>query len=313
MSIRWSVLVFPLVLLGCEATPQRGDMADRTPVSAERTAAADRSNTELALIEPLPPSQARQAEVAQLTELLQNGELSRDQRAVVHYRRGVLYDALGLPTLALVDMNQALEIQPALADGWHYMGVYYTQHGFYSSAYESFDSTIELAPDHDYVYLNRGIASYYDGQYEFALNDLADFYFQDPSDPFRVAWYYFAAYEVDAERAARQLREQMRAVPEGQWGKAILQLLAGEIVEQELMERAFAGIDSHAELIDRLCEAYFYMGKRAVQQGRIEVAMNYFKLALMTNKHDFLEHRFARTELYRLRENDSDAEFSSAE
>nr|WP_256473745.1 tetratricopeptide repeat protein [Aliidiomarina quisquiliarum] len=188
-----------------------------------------------------------------------------------------------------------------MAEAWHYLGVYYMQHGNYVSAYEAFDSVIELQPDHDYVYLNRGLTSYYDDQYELAVNDFADYYFQDPSDPYRIAWYYFAAYEVDSGRAEEQLQQQLQAVPADSWGGTIVRFLAGAVDEPTLVARAFNNIESHEELVARLCEAYFYLGKKAAMAGDTETALNYFKLTIMTNVYPFIEYRAARTELFRLR------------
>lgn len=295
----FAIIMTVFLVAGCSALPGQSSEAKKA-TSTQPKAMSPRA--ELALVEPVQASQARQAEAAQLSQLLEGRELSKDQRAVVHYRRGIVYDALGLPAMALLDMNLALEIDPAMAEAWHYLGVYYMQHGNYPSAYESFDSVIELKPNHDFVYLNRGLTSYYDGQYEFAVNDFADYYFQDPSDPYRIAWYYFAAYEVDSGRAEEQLQQQLKAVPADSWGGTIVRFLAGIVDEPALVSKAFNNIESHEDLVARLCEAYFYLGKKAAMAGDSETALNYFKLTIMTNVYPFIEHRVARTELYRLRE-----------
>lgn len=291
----FAILFTVLIVGGCAVAPKQAANTITT------TGQSSSARPELALVEPVMPSQARQSEAAQLSQLLTNGELTDSQRAVVHYRRGIVYDTLGLPTMALLDMNQALEIEPAMSEAWHYLGVYYMQHGNYTSAYEAFDSVIELQPSHDFVYLNRGLTSYYDGQYEFAVNDFADYYFQDPSDAYRIAWYYLAAYEVDSGRAEEQLAQQLQAVPADTWGGTIVRYLAGMVDEQTLVSRAFNNIESHEDLIARLCEAYFYLGKKAAMAGETETALNYLKLTIMTNMYPFIEYRVARTELYRLR------------
>ena len=291
------VIVSILFVSGCSALPeQTNEKAATTP-----TKTATSSRPELPLVEPAQASQARQAEAAQLSQLLENEELTEEQRKVALYRRGVVFDALGLPSLASLDMNRVLEIDPAMAEAWHYLGVFYMQHGNYTSAYEAFDSVIELQPNHDYVYLNRGLASYYDEQYELALNDFADYYFQDPSDPYRIAWYYFAAYELDAGRAEEQLRQQLQAVPADTWGGLVIRFLADKATAQELIQEAFTDINSHEDLISRLCEAYFYLGKKAAMAGDTETELNFFKLTLMTNVYPFIEYRVARSELYKLR------------
>ncbi|WP_157957882.1 lipoprotein NlpI [Aliidiomarina celeris] len=295
-------------LVGCQLTPSDSgnEQGSREQGQQGRTGGEGQAQrrADLAIVEPALPSQSQQAEIAQINELMESDEVNDEQRATLYYRRGVLYDALGLNTLALLEMNKALALEPAMADAWHYVGIYYMQNGNYSNAYEAFDSVIELSPEHDFVYLNRGLTSYYDGQFDMAFTDFADFYFQDPSDAYRIAWQYFAAFELDSGRASEQLRQQMQAVPARTWGGGILRFLAGDISENQLISAAFQGIETHQELVERLCEAYFYLGKKAAMQGDTEQALNYFKLVLMTNVYSFVEHRVARAELYRLREAD---------
>lgn len=291
-------LIMMFWLTGCAATPSSPEGA----VPIANLNSAQRVEPQLFLVEPLPVDQNLEIELLQLTELLHSAELDQQQRAELTHRRAVTYDFLGLKTLALVDVNRALELAPGLVEGYHSLGIFYAERGEYAGAFEAFDSVIELRPEHDYVYLNRGLTSYYSGQYNLALSDFADHYFQNPADPFRVIWYYFAAKEVDAGRAEEQLREQWQAADANPWGQHILEFLVGERSADELIHAAFAGSNDQRELNERLCEAYFYMGKVAAQQGNNYAALNYFKLTLATNVYAYLEHRYARTEIQRLRE-----------
>lgn len=299
-------IIYVVVLLGmsaCSLSPQSSEKNKQ--VTSEGTSqgySTSYERFETALVEPLPASQAAQAEIAQLTQLLQEGELDTAKQLLAHYRRGIVYDALGLPILALLDMNEAIEIDPSFVEAWHYMGIYYAQHTNYNSAYEAFDNVIELDPEHDYVYLNRGIAFYYDERYELALSDFADYYFQDPQDAFRTLWYYFAAYELDPGRAQEQLQEQSKSLPEQTWATVLTKIFTDEYSEAEVLSLVVQGLESHEELIERLCEAYFYLGKRASMAGNTPAAIKYFKLALMSNVYAYLEHRAARIELYNLRQ-----------
>jgi lipoprotein NlpI len=63
-----------------------------------------------------------------------------------------------------------------------------------------------------------------------------------------------------------------------------------------------SGVTSQQQLTDRLCEAYFYLGKYHSARGNTGVASNYFKLALSTNVFEYVEHRYARLELNLLRD-----------
>lgn len=286
-----------LLLTGCTTAPE----PDTTETDRQSTSAVQPAH-QFYLPEPLSSDQNAQVDVARISEILANQTLEDEQRAVLLYRRGLTYDTLGLRTLAALDMNQALDLRPNLADAYHYLGVYHNENGDYDRAYESFDSVIELDPSHEFVYLNRGLTSYYNGQYELAFSDIADYYFQDPQDPFRVLWYYFTQYQLDPGRAYEQLHENRESIPEDLWGREIVDFMAGELGPDGLIEAAFARAEDQYELNHLLCEVYFYLGKRAAQEGQAYAAMNYFKLALITNVQAYLEFRYARHELSLIRE-----------
>ncbi len=288
-----------LLISGCTVSP---DDPAATDSPEETIEVAGHRDAQLYLVEPLPADQNMEIELLQLTEILYNAELDDEQKANVLLRRAVTFDYLGLKTLSLVDINQAIELKPDMADAYHSLGIYFAERGEYSGAFEAFDSVIELNPNHDFVYLNRGLAAYYNGQFDLAMSDFADHYFQNTEDPFRVIWYYFAAKELDSGRADEQIREQWEQADADPWGQKILAYLVNEVTEDELIREAFSGSEDQAQLNYRLCEAYFYMGKVAAAQGQNYNALNFFKLALSTNVYSYLEHRYARSEIARLRE-----------
>lgn len=293
------VIALVVLLSGCASSNGLSSAEESTAVA---TVDAEYYEPNLYLVEPLPVSQSLEIELLQLNEVLQTIDLTDDQRAQILHRRAVTYDRVGLRTLAMVDINQALELKPDLVDAYHVMGIYLTAMGEYQAAFEAFDSTIELAPDHDYVYLNRGLAAYYNGQYHLAHTDFADFYFQNPADPFRVIWYYFAGRQLDSGRAEELLRSHWPNATDNLWGQDIIAYILGEISEDELIRSAFERSYDQEELNHNLCEAYFYMGKVAAARGQSFSAINYFKLSLATNAYSYLEHRYARTEIQKLRQ-----------
>lgn len=85
---------------------------------------------------------------------------------------------------------QVLEIWPNMPEVFNYLGIYLTQAGKYDTAYEAFDSVLELNPTYNYAYLNRGVALYYGGQYRLAQDNLQEFYRNDPNDSFRSLWLF---------------------------------------------------------------------------------------------------------------------------
>ncbi|OUS31337.1 lipoprotein NlpI [Thalassotalea sp. 42_200_T64] len=249
------------------------------------------------IAEPLQINQQSEVAIARLSEILNRVEVSQQQKAKLFYDRGVIYDSVGLRGLASYDFQRAIRLQPDLVDAYNFIGIHHTQRQEFLQAYEAFDSAIELDQQHEYAYLNRGIALYYGGRAELALADLQMFQLQQQNDPYRIAWLYLIENELDPVVAKNNLRENLDSLEHDSWANNILRLFIGDIGEQEFVAGLTLGVKTHKELIDRLCEAYFYLGKYNLLDNNHDVSSDYFKLALSTNVYEFIEHRYAKLEL----------------
>ncbi len=257
---------------------------------------------QLIIAEPLPTNYKSELAIARLTDIIQRAELTNEQRAELYYDRGVRYDSVGLSNLARLDFNRALRLKPNLYDAYNFLGIQFTQMQEYTQAYDAFDSTLDLNPDHKYAYFNRGIALYYGGRPQLAIVDLNEFHQQKSTDPYRLLWLYLAEIEVDPALAIKNLQEKAKYVDDNVWAKSLIKLYLNEITLAEFTQALPYGLTSQQALTERLCEAYFYLGKLSLLYGEKSIAANYFKLALSTNVYEFVEHRYARLELDRLKD-----------
>lgn len=251
--------------------------------------------------EPLAVSYRTELAIARLSEILIRAELSDEQSAQLYYDRGVMYDSVGLRSLARLDFIRALRLKPDMADAYNFIGIHHTIGGEYAQAYEAFDSALELAPEHEFAYLNRGIALYYDGKSDLAISDFQTFLQLKPDDAYRMIWLYLAQSSVSVADAKVQLAANARALKSGEWSSNIVQFLLGEMTEKALLDSVVVDLSSQQMLAERLCEVYFYLAKWHESQQQPELAMNYYKLVLATNVYEFVEHRYARVEMSRLR------------
>lgn len=261
----------------------------------------------LLLAEPIPVSPRAQMAIVRYNQILASEELSDDERAELVFQRGMLYDSVGLGGLAQFDYSQALQLKPDMAAAHNSMGIHFIQQNEYIQAYEAFDSTLDINPDYDFAFLNRGIALYYGDRADLAVKDLQMFYSKEPGDPFRALWVYYALAQQDDGQGQAFLREVRDELQEGHWAIRLVDFYLGELSEQQLLGTLIEGIGNQRELTERLCEAYFYLGKWHSAQHNNGIAANYFKLALSTNVHDYVEHRYARKELRLLRQHPDDA------
>ena len=255
----------------------------------------------LLLAEPAPMNQRSQLAIARYSHILVNTELEDEQRAQLLHQRGTLYDSVGLSGLAQYDFNQAIRLKPDLAEAYNSMGVHYTQQMDFIQAYEAFDATLDINPEMEFAFLNRGIALYYGGRPDLAVRDFGTFYNKNASDPYRALWSYLASSEIDKPKAMIELAQQRKNLDDTNWATQLVDLYLNKTTESELLNTLISGVTSQQQLTDRLCEAYFYLGKYHSARGNTGIASNYFKLALSTNVFEYVEHRYARLELNLLR------------
>lgn len=252
---------------------------------------------QLVIAEPLAINFKSEIAIARLSEVLNRVKISDEQKAQLHYDRGVLFDSVGLRSLARLDFSQALQLKPDLIDAYNFLGIHFTQLKEFSQAYENFDAVLELAPEHEYAHLNRGIALYYGDRPALAAQDFNDFHHQQSDDPYRLLWLYLAEYEIDVALAKQKLKKRAKLVDDRTWAKQVIYLYLDEITQEQFISDLTNNVQSTKELTDRLCEAYFYLGKYNQSIGYNGAAANFFKLSLSTNVYEFVEHRYAKLEL----------------
>ncbi|MFI3246259.1 MAG: lipoprotein NlpI [Ferrimonas sp.] len=246
-------------------------------------------------------------QLLRIGELLSSTSLTPEQRAQLLYDRAIRYDALGLRTMARVDFTQGLSLQPNNSNFYNFLGIYATQAGDFDQAYESFGAVLELTPEFDYAYLNRGLASYYGGRLQLAIEDLTTFYQLEATDPYRALWLYLMEYDQDPAYAKKQLQQRRTQLDSKNWGYQLVRLYLGEINADELLISTRQNLTQQGELAERLCEAYFYLAKLARHQGRDGQAISFYKLSLASNIYEFVEHRYAPLEMRQIAENAMEA------
>ncbi|WP_440055437.1 lipoprotein NlpI [Pseudoalteromonas sp. T1lg65] len=270
-----------LGLIGCETTPQK----------------PPQSLLNVPFAVPLQANFRNEIAIARYSELLLQTEVTEEQRAQLYYNRGMLYDSIGLSTLARIDFNRAAKLKPDLAEVYNFLGIHQTLEQNYGRAYELFDSVLELNEQHEYAYLNRGIALYYGERPNLAANDFQQFLARSPQDAYRAMWLYLAQVQIDPQQAKQTLLRNSQALDPKEWSSQLVDLYLGKLSEQAFLAQIADGVANQEEYAQRLCEAYFYLAKQYQAAGQLDIAIDYFKLALSTNVYEFVEHKYARLEL----------------
>ena len=249
------------------------------------------------------PSQHFEQEVmiVRISQVLLVGKMSNEERASLHFERGVLYDSLGLWALARYDFTQALALQPKMAAVYNYLGLYLLLDEDYDGALEAFNTVFSLDPDYEYTFLNRALDFYYVGRYNLAEQDFLAFYQRNKSDPYRVLWLYLNELKFKPAEAQKNLVQRAVGLSQDYWGTYIVQYYLGKLSVQDLQAKAqqFA-TKTATQYAEVLTETYFYLAKQKLNMGQIDEAETLFKLAVANQVYNFVEYRFAVFELSKL-------------
>ena len=249
------------------------------------------------------PSQHFEQEVmiVRISQVLLVGKMSNEERASLHFERGVLYDSLGLWALARYDFTQALALQPKMAAVYNYLGLYLLLDEDYDGALEAFNTVFSLDPDYEYTFLNRALDFYYVGRYNLAEQDFWAFYQRNKSDPYRVLWLYLNELKFKPAEAQKNLAQRAVGLSQDYWGTYIVQYYLGKLSVQELQAKAqqFA-TKTATQYAEILTETYFYLAKQKLNMGQVDEAETLFKLAVANQVYNFVEYRFAVFELSKL-------------
>lgn len=249
------------------------------------------------------PSQHFEQEVmiVRISQVLLVGKMSNEERASLHFERGVLYDSLGLWALARYDFTQALALQPKMAAVYNYLGLYLLLDEDYDGALEAFNTVFSLDPDYEYTFLNRALDFYYVERYNLAEQDFLAFYQRNKSDPYRVLWLYLNELKFKPAEAQKNLAQRAVGLSQDYWGTYIVQYYLGKLSVQELQAKAqqFA-TKTATQYTEILTETYFYLAKQKLNMGQVDEAETLFKLAVANQVYNFVEYRFAVFELSKL-------------
>jgi len=249
------------------------------------------------------PSQHFEQEVmiVRISQVLLVGKMSNEERASLHFERGVLYDSLGLWALARYDFTQALALQPKMAAVYNYLGLYLLLDEDYDGALEAFNTVFSLDPDYEYTFLNRALNFYYVERYNLAEQDFLAFYQRNKSDPYRVLWLYLNELKFKPAEAQKNLAQRAIGLSNDYWGTYIVQYYLGKLSVQELQNKAqhFAAQTS-TQYAEILTETYFYLAKQKLNMGQTDEAETLFKLSIANQVYNFVEYRFAVFELSKL-------------
>ena len=132
-------------------------------------------------------------------------EKEPDARAVAFHRRGYVYEIVGEYNRSLLDLNQAIELNPNNA-GWYIDRalLYFLKEDFAAALADS-NRAVAMEPSRA-AYQARGFISYYSRDFANAAADLARILEMQPDDPNSVIHRYLAKARLGEDAGRAELR-----------------------------------------------------------------------------------------------------------
>ena len=98
------------------------------------------------------------AAVELYTRAIAASELSGEDRARLHYNRGIVLHRLREYDRAIGDYDQALQLKPTYPEALNNRGLVYADKGLLDRAIQDYDGALRLRSNDELAYFNRGYA-----------------------------------------------------------------------------------------------------------------------------------------------------------
>ena len=214
-------------------------------------------------------------------EVAYNRAIQLNPRTAFYYNRGNLYDEQGEVELAIADYNQAIEINPEIAEAYINRGLLYNEQGKVELAIADYNQAIEINPQFAEVYNNRGLLYVEQGEVELAIADY--------SQAIEINPQFAEAYinrgnlydeQGEVELAIADYSQALKINPQS----ALAYYNRGRLYqEQGEIELAIADYNQAIEINPQFAEAYYNRGRLYQEQREIELAIADYSQALKIN------------------------------
>ena len=195
-------------------------------------------------------------------------EKEPDARAIAFHRRGYVYEMVGEYNRSLLDLNQAIELNPNNA-GWYIDRalLYFLKEDF-GAALADGNRAVAMEPSRA-AYQARGFISYYSRDFASAAADLARVLEMQPDDPNSVIHRYLARARL-GENAGPELRANTERLTDRGFRCAAVGLYLGTVSPDALIAQDDPGTG---------CQSRYYIGALSLLQNKPDEAASWFRQA----------------------------------
>src|SRR5215471_15362678 len=208
------------------------------------------------------------------TALVESERASAQDRAAGYGNRCWAYSDKGDPDRAITDCNEAIRLDPKLANAYLNRGKAYSDKDDFDRAIADYDQAIKLNPKFFQAYLARGLLSLDAGDLPKALADISQASALNPKDPYTALW-----LDIVNKRSKlpSRLAEATAQIDMTKWPAPVIRLYLGQMAPETVL--AAAAHRDASKQKSQVCEANFFSGELALQQGSKDEATRLFRIA----------------------------------
>jgi lipoprotein NlpI len=244
------------------------------------------------------PNQA----LAYCNAAIESGSLAGEERALAFYVRGAVYTKKSNDDRALQDYDESIRLNPLFSYAFNNRGFAYQSKGNYERAIQNYDQAIRLDSSQSGTFNSRAWAHFYLNQFDAAQADFATALKLRPDDPYAILWLYLSRSRAGQD-ARSELEKNATQLKLATWPGPLISLYLGKAAPEAILSAA-SDSDPKTDRAQQ-CRAYFYLGERALIEGKRIEAKRLFQLAIHTGitttyEAAFYEYIGAQAELKRL-------------
>jgi lipoprotein NlpI len=175
---------------------------------------------------------------------------------------------------AITNCDEAIRLDPKFAVAYRNRGNAYRYKGEIASAVADYNQAIELNPKFFQAYLARGLLSLDAGDLPKALADINQASALNPKDPYTALWLDIVNTR---SKLPSRLAEATAQIDMTKWPAPVIRLYLGQMTPEAVL--AAAAHRDASKQKSQVCEANFFSGELALQQGSKDEATRLFRIA----------------------------------
>jgi lipoprotein NlpI len=228
------------------------------------------------------------------TAVIQPGAEKGANLELAYRNRSRAYLGKGEYDKAIADCDAAIHLKPDDFLAFDNRGNAYLDKGEYEKAVADYDTVLRLKPDFVRAYNRRGFANLFAGKFAAAASDLEKGVAQAPSSAYNVVWLHVARVR-GAQDDAQEFARNASKLDLKPWPGPVVALFQQQMSPEQVLA---AAADSDAKTqVEHYCVADFFMGEKALLDGKTTDAQRMFVQARTICPANFLQAKGAQAEL----------------